>query len=126
MNQSIYKAMRAHLNALANKQPIAYLNQPFTPTGVQYLREGFYSAEPNHLAIEYGGVTDYRGYYQIEILTPSNSGAAAGMDKATLLAEHFKRGKYTVFEVTRVDWVPTGNEGAYSVFRFTAYYRALA
>ena len=56
MNQSIYKAMRAHLNTLANKPPIAYLNQPFTPTGVQYLREGFYSASPDHLAIEYVGV----------------------------------------------------------------------
>ena len=57
MNQTIYKAMRAHLNTLANKPPIAYLNQPFTPTGVQYLREGFYSASPDHMAIEYGGMT---------------------------------------------------------------------
>jgi hypothetical protein len=79
--------MRAHLNTLSNKPPIAYLDQAYSPTGVQYLREGFYSASPDHLAIEYGGTTDHRGYYQIEILTPSNSGAAAGMDKATLLAE---------------------------------------
>ena len=118
--------MRAHLNTLSNKPPIAYLNQPFAPTGVQYLREGFYSASPDHLAIEYGGTTDYRGYYQIEILTPSNSGAAAGMDKATLLAEHFKRGVYSGFEVTRCNWVKIDNEGAYSVIRFTAYYLALS
>lgn len=126
MNQSIYKAMRAHLNTLSNKPPIAYLDQAYSPAGVQYLREGFYSASPDHLAIEYGGATDHRGYYQIEILTPSNSGAAAGMDKATLLAEHFKRGRYTGFEVMRVDWVPTSNEGAYSVIRMSIYYRVLA
>ena len=48
------------------------------------------------------------------------------MDKATLLAEHFKRGRYTGFEVMRVDWVPTGVEGAYSVIRMSIYYRALA
>ena len=125
MNQVIYKAMRAHLNTLANKPPIAYLNQPFTPTGVQYLREGFYSAEPNHLAVEYGGVTDYQGFYQIEILTPANSGSAE-MDKASALSEHFKRGRYSGFEVTRCNWVKISNEGAYSVIRFTAYYRALS
>ena len=50
MNQTIYKAMRAHLNTLANKPPIAYLDQPYSPTGAQYLREGFYSASPDHLA----------------------------------------------------------------------------
>jgi len=88
---------------------------------VQYLREGFYSASPDHRAIEYGGLTDYRGYYQIEILTPSNSGAAAGMDKATLLADHFKRGAYSGFEVMRVDWAPTGIEGSYSVIRMSIY-----
>lgn len=126
MNQSIYKAMRAHLNTMSNKPPVSYMNQGYSPTGVQYLREGFYSASPDHLAIEYGGVTDHRGYYQIEILTPSGSGEAAEMDKATLLAEHFKRGRYTGFEVTRVDWVPTGNEGAYSVIRVSIYYRALS
>lgn len=124
MNQSIYKAMRAHLNTLANKPPIAYLNQPFTPTGVQYLREGFYSADPNHLAVEYGGVTDYQGFYQIEILTPSNSGSTE-MTTAEALSEHFKRGAYSGFEVTRCNWVKIDNEGAYSVIRFTAYYRAL-
>ena len=123
MNQTIYKAMRAHLNTLANKQPIAYLNQPFTPSGVQYFREGFYSAEPNHLAVEYGGVTDYQGFYQVEILTPANSGSAE-MDKASALSEHFKRGVYSGFEVTRCNWVKIDNEGAYSVIRFTAYYRA--
>jgi hypothetical protein len=48
------------------------------------------------------------------------------MDKATLLAEHFKRGRYTGFEVMRVDWVPTGTEGAYSVIRMSIYYRVLA
>jgi hypothetical protein len=126
MNQSIYKAMRAHLNTLSNKPPIAYLDQAYSPTGVQYLREGFYSASPDHIAIEYGGTTDHRGYYQIEILTPSNSGAAAGMDKATLLSEHFKRGRHTGFEVMRVDWVPTGTEGAYSVIRMSIYYRVLS
>jgi hypothetical protein len=47
------------------------------------------------------------------------------MDKATLLAEHFKRGRYTEFEVMRVDWVPTGTEGAYSVIRMSIYYRVL-
>ena len=124
MNQAIYKAMRAHLNTLANKPPIAYLNQQFTPSGVQYFREGFYSAEPNHLAVEYGGVTDYQGFYQVEILTPANSGSA-GMDKASALSEHFKRGAYSGFEVTRCNWVKIDNEGAYSVIRFTAYYRAL-
>ena len=125
MNQTIYKAMRAHLNALANKPPIAYLNQPYSPTGVQYLREGFYSAEPNHLAVEYGGVTDYQGFYQIEILTPSNSGSTE-MTTAEVLSEHFKRGAYSGFEVTRCNWVKIDNEGAYSVIRFTAYYRALS
>ena len=125
MNQTIYKAMRAHLNKLANKPPIAYLNQPFTPTGVQYLREGFYSAEPNHLAVEYGGVTDYQGFYQIEILTPSNSGSTE-MTTAESLSEHFKRGDYSGFEITRCNWVKIDNEGAYSVIRFTAYYRALS
>ena len=125
MNQSIYKAMRAHLNTLANKPPIAYLNQPFTPSGVQYFREGFYSAEPNHLAIEYGGVTDYQGFYQVEILTPANSGSTE-MTTAETLAEHFKRGTYGSFEVTRCNWVKIDNEGAYSVIRFTAYYRALS
>ena len=124
MNQSIYKAMRAHLNTLSNKPPIAYLNQPFTPTGVQYLREGFYSAEPNHLAVEYGGVTDYQGFYQIEILTPANSGSTE-MTTAESLSEHFKRGRYTGFEVMRIDWVPTGTEGAYSVIRMSIYYRVL-
>ena len=125
MNQTIYKAMRVHLNKLANKPPIAYLNQPFTPTGVQYLREGFYSAEPNHLAVEYGGVTDYQGFYQIEILTPSNSGSTE-MTTAESLSEHFKRGDYSGFEITRCNWVKIDNEGAYSVIRFTAYYRALS
>ena len=125
MNQTIYKAMRAHLNTLANKPPIAYLNQPFTPTGVQYFREGFYSAEPNHLAVEYGGVTDYQGFYQVEILTPANSGSAE-MDKASALSEHFKRGMYSGLEVTRCNWVKISNEGSYSVIRFTAYYRALS
>ena len=125
MNQSIYKAMRAHLNTLANKPPIAYLNQPFTPSGVQYFREGFYSAEPNHLAVEYGGVTDYQGFYQIEILTPTNSGSTE-MTTAELLSEHFKRGMHSGFEVTRCNWVKIDNEGAYSVIRFTAYYRALS
>ena len=124
MNRTIYKAMRAHLNTLANKPPIAYLNQQFKPTGVQYFREGFYSAEPNHLAIEYGGVTDYQGFYQIEILTPSNSGSTE-MTTAETLAEHFKRGAYSGFEITRCNWVKIDNEGAYSVIRFTAYYRAL-
>ena len=124
MNQAIYKAMRAHLNTLANKPPIAYLNQPFTPSGVQYFREGFYSAEPNHLAVEYDGVTDYQGFYQVEILTPSNSGSAE-MDKASALSEHFKRGVYSGFEVTRCNWVKIDNEGPYSVIRFTAYYRAV-
>ena len=124
MNQTIYKAMRAHLNTLANKPPVAYLNQPFTPSGVQYLREGFYSAEPNHLAVEYGGVTDYQGFYQIEILTPSNSGSTE-MTTAEVLSEHFKRGAYSGFEVTRCNWVKIDNEGAYLVIRFTAYYRAL-
>ena len=124
MNQTIYKAMRAHLNTLANKPPIAYLNQPFTPNGVQYLREGFYSAEPNHLAVEYGGVTDYQGFYQVEILTPANSGSTE-MTTAEALSEHFKRGAYGGFEVTRCNWVKISNEGAYSVIRFTAYYRAL-
>ena len=125
MNQTIYKAMRAHLNTLSNKPPIAYLNQPFTPSGVQYFREGFYSAEPNHLAIEYGGVTDYQGFYQVEILTPANSGSAE-MTTAEALSEHFKRGRYSGFEVTRCNWVKITNEGAYSVIRFTAYYRALS
>lgn len=124
MNQSIYKAMRAHLNTLANKPPIAYLNQPFTPTGVRYFREGFYSAEPNHLAVEYGGITDYQGFYQVEILTPANSGSTE-MTTAEALSEHFKRGGYSGFEVTRCNWVKISNEGAYSVIRFTAYYRAL-
>ena len=124
MNQAIYKAMRAHLNTLANKPPIAYLNQPFTPSGVQYFREGFYSAEPNHLAVEYGGVTDYQGFYQIEILTPANSGSTE-MTTAEALSEHFKRGAYGGFEITRCNWVKIDNEGAYSVIRFTAYYRAL-
>ena len=124
MNQAIYKAMRAHLNTLANKPPVAYLNQPFTPTGVQYFREGFYSAEPNHLAVEYGGVTDYQGFYQVEILTPANSGSAE-MTTAEALSEHFKRGAYSGFEITRCNWVKINNEGAYSVIRFTAYYRAL-
>lgn len=124
MNQTIYKAMRAHLNTLANKPPIAYLNQPFTPTGVQYLREGFYSAEPSHMAVEYGGVTDYQGFYQIEILTPTNSGSTE-MTTAEALSEHFKRGMYSGFEVMRCNWVKIDNEGAYSVIRFTAYYRAL-
>ena len=117
--------MRAHLNTLSNKPPIAYLNQPFTPTGVQYFREGFYSAEPNHLAVEYGGVTDYQGFYQIEILTPANSGSTE-MTTAEALSEHFKRGRYSGFEVTRCNWVKIDNEGAYSVIRFTAYYRALS
>ena len=125
MNQVIYKAMRAHLNTLANKPPIAYLNQPYSPTGVQYFREGFYSAEPNHLAVEYGGLTDYQGFYQIEILTPANSGSAE-MTTAETLSEHFKRGAYSGFEVTRCNWVKIDNEGAYSVIRFTAYYRALS
>ena len=125
MNQTIYKAMRAHLNTLANKPPIAYLNQPFTPTGVQYFREWFYSAEPNHLAVEYGGVTDYQGFYQVEILTPSNSGSTE-MTTAEALSEHFKRGAYGGFEVTRCNWVKISNEGAYSVIRFTAYYRSLS
>ena len=48
------------------------------------------------------------------------------MDKATLLANHFKRGGYTGFEVMRVDCVPTGNEGAYSVIRMSIYYRVLS
>ena len=125
MNQTIYKAMRAHLNTLSNKPPISYLDQPYSPTGVQYLREGFYSAEPNHLAVEYGGVTDYQGFYQIEILTPANSGSTE-MTTAEALSEHFKRGGYTGFEVMRVDWVPTGTEGAYSVIRMSIYYRALS
>ncbi len=125
MNQTIYKAMRAHLNTLANKPPISYLNQPFTPTGVQYLREGFYSAEPNHMAVEYGGVTDYQGFYQVEILTPANSGSTE-MTTAEALSEHFKRGTYSGFEVMRCNWVKIDNEGAYSVIRFTAYYRALS
>ena len=125
MNQAIYKAMRSHLNTLPNKPPIAYLNQPFTPTGAQYMREGFYSAEPNHLAVEYGGVTDYQGFYQIEILTPANSGSTE-MTTAEALSEHFKRGMYSGFEVTRCNWVKVDNEGAYSVIRFTAYYRALS
>ena len=124
MNQTIYKAMRAHLNTLANKPPIAYLNQPFTPTGVQYFREGFYSAEPNNLAVEYGGVTDYQGFYQIEILTPTNSGSTE-ITTAEALSEHFKRGAYSGFEITRCNWVKITNEGAYSVVRFTAYYRSL-
>ena len=125
MNQTIYKAMRAHLNTLANKPPIAYMNQPYSPTGVQYFREGFYSAEPNHLAVEYGGVTDYQGFYQVEILTPSNSGSAE-MATAEALSEHFKRGRYSGFEITRCNWVKINNEGAYSVIRFTAYYRKLS
>ena len=125
MNQTIYKAMRAHLNTLANKPPIAYLNQPYSPTGAQYFREGFYSAEPNHLAVEYGGVTDYQGFYQIEILTPANSGSTE-MTTAEALSEHFKRGAYSGFEITRCNWVKISNEGAYSVIRFTAYYRALS
>ena len=125
MNQTIYKAMRAHLNTLANKPPIAYLNQPYSPTGVQYFREGFYSAEPNHMAVEYGGVTDYQGFYQVEILTPANSGSVE-MTTAEALSEHFKRGMYSGFEVMRCNWVKIDNEGAYSVIRFTAYYRALS
>ena len=125
MNQVIYKAMRAHLNTLANKPPIAYLNQPYSPNGVQYFREGFYSAEPDHLAVEYGGVTDYQGFYQVEILTPANSGSVE-MTTAEALSAHFKRGAYSGFEVTRCNWVKIDNEGAYSVIRFTAYYRALS
>lgn len=117
--------MRAHLNTLSNKPPIAYLNQPYSPVGVQYFREGFYSAEPNHMAVEYGGVTDYQGFYQVEILTPANSGSTE-MTTAEALGEHFKRGLYSGFEVTRCNWVKIDNEGAYSVIRFTAYYRALS
>ena len=91
-NQQIYQALRARLNTLANKPPIAYLNQPYTPVnGTVYLAEDFLPANNEGLTVN--GVAQAKtGIYQITVFYPDNQGVAAPQALAETIAAHFDRG----------------------------------
>ena len=91
-NQQIYQALRARLNTLANKPPIAYLNQPYTPVnGTAYLAEDFLPANNEGLTVN-GAAQAKTGIYQITVFYPDNQGVAAPQALAEAIAVHFDRG----------------------------------
>ena len=124
MNE-IYLSLRAHLNDLANKPAIAYIGKAYTPTtGTPYIQESFFPATPEY-GIGYDDFVDQAGLYQLEVMTPIGQ-ETAWRTLGQSVADHFKRGRYTDFEISRVEWGNPVADGAFMNTRIDVYWRVLS
>jgi hypothetical protein len=91
-NKAIRQAMENRLNTLPNKPPIAWENNNFTPvTGVGYLSTFMLFTKPDDRGFRDSPYIQ-RGYMQIGLHWPTNTGPGAAEGKAEEVRAHFKRG----------------------------------
>jgi hypothetical protein len=91
MNQTIYRALRARLNSLPNRPPIAYENEDYTPRqGVLWIRESFLPADIDPFTLV--GSQQYNGVYQVTVFAPLERGSAEAQKQAEAVVAHFARG----------------------------------
>lgn len=91
-NLSIAKALEVRLAALAPELPTSWENSNFVPeTGVAYQAATVLFAEPENPTL---GDDFYRqrGYLQVQLRYPANTGKALAFQRAGLLQSWFKRG----------------------------------
>lgn len=89
---SIRAALEVALAAMSPALATAYENTPFTPTvGTPYQRVYLLAADP--LNPEMGTFTQDRGYLQISLAYPLNTGPGAALARAELIRDTFYRGR---------------------------------
>lgn len=87
----ISQALETRLNALPNKPPIAWENLNFTPaTGVGYLTAFTLFTAPEDIGLADSTVVQ-RGYMQVGVHWPTNTGGGAAKAKAEEIANWFPR-----------------------------------
>lgn len=127
--QTIYNALRAHLNDMTGLPPVAYENQGYTPVvDTLFLRENLLPADTSPLTLRDGDSQQYGGIYQVTVFAPADKGAHTGKAMAEAVALHFKRG--TVIgtagqgRVLSVSIGPSLNEGGWYQIPVSITYRA--
>lgn len=102
-NAAIRRAMETRLNTLPDKPPIAWENNNFTPvTGVGYLSTFMLFTKPDDMGFKDSPYVQ-RGYMQVGVHWPTNTGPSAAETQAEKVRAHFKRG--TSFEASGVTTV---------------------
>jgi hypothetical protein len=87
----IRAALETALAALTPALPTAWENIPFEPvTGQAYQQAFVQLAEPEN--IEYGGVYEQAGIFQINLRYPTKTGTADSTSRAEMIADLFKKG----------------------------------
>lgn len=88
----ISQAMEVHLKNLPNRPATAWENVNFNPTtGVGYISAFMLFAEPNDVGYKDSPYIQ-RGYMQVGVHWPTNTGAGAAQEQAEAIAAWFKRG----------------------------------
>lgn len=127
--QAIYNALRAHLNDMANLPPVAYENQPYTPTtGTLWIRENLLPADTSPLTLADGDSMQYGGIYQVTVFAPADGGAFTGRTMAERIALHFKRGTTIITagsgRVLSVSVGPSSTDNGWHQIPVSVTYRA--
>jgi hypothetical protein len=95
----IQGALRAQLNTLPNKPPIAWENVDYNPnSGTLFLRATGLPGETVQLCLGDNGLDDHIGIFQVDVFIPDGKGRSTWPDQ---IADHFKRG--TILTLNEVD-----------------------
>lgn len=88
---AVRAALEVALNAMAVPLATAWENTPYSPdVGTPYQRVNFLAAEPENPEI--GGSVIERGFMQVSLCYPLDTGPAAAASRAELIRQTFKRG----------------------------------
>lgn len=88
---AVRNALETALAGIAPAIPIAWENTPYTPvSGTPYARVYLLAAEPDNPEI--GGMATERGFLQISLCYPLDTGPGAAMARAELIRSTFPRG----------------------------------
>jgi hypothetical protein len=92
--KAISDALNSHLNTFATTQGllVAWPNVDFTPPEGTYLKPYMIPGKPfaKHLGAE--GLSEQRGIYYINIISPLNVGDGDAQELADAICQHFPRG----------------------------------
>lgn len=83
-------ALDNRLSTMTGGHPIAWPNTPYEPqSGTTYLRPHFLPQETIQVGLGSDGLDDTMGIYQVDVVTPAESGRSTIPDD---IADHFSRG----------------------------------
>ncbi|WP_414461821.1 DUF4128 domain-containing protein [Hyphomicrobium sp. DY-1] len=90
----IRDALLAHLAALSLTPPlpVAYPDISFAPPEGTYLKAQLIPNTNRNQFVSDDSTTEFRGIFQITVVSPSGAGSIAGAEIAGKVADHFERG----------------------------------